>query len=303
MIIYNQIPVLKNTAIALGCFDGIHIGHQAVIDALHSRQADRLDKAVFSFSDNLSFKKGAEHIASFEDKCEILSEMGIGELILPSFASVKDDSPESFFEEILIGRLDAKILACGENYRFGKRASGDCDLLRKMCEDRGIQCIVVPYVMHNGEIVSSSRIREALKKGNVEDAAAMLGRPFSYCFEVRHGRKLGRQLGTPTINQHFPEGFLIPAYGVYASVTGIDGQNYPSVTNIGVKPTVGSAAPLSETWIIGYNGDLYGRNIRVSLISFMRGERRFDSIDALKEAIHSDSVKSVSLTRKFLSQR
>ena len=118
--------------------------------------------------------------------------------------------------------------------------------------------------------------------------------------EVVNGRKLGRRLGTPTINQVFPADFLIPAYGVYASVTEVEGVRYPSVTNIGVKPTVGAEAPLSETWIIGYNGDLYGRFVRVSLVSFMRRECKFPSIDALKQAIHSDSIKSVGLTRDYL---
>ena len=302
MNIYNQIPVLKNTAIALGCFDGIHIGHQAVIEKLNYRQAERLDKAVFSFSDNLSIKPGAEHIASFGDKCGILRKMGISELILPSFESVRNQSPEDFFNNILLDRLDAKLLVCGENYRFGKKASGDCDLLLKLSADAGIECIVVPFVTHEGEIVSSSRIREALRRGDVEKAAAMLGRPFSYCYEVIHGRKLGRELGTPTINQSFPKGFLIPLYGVYASVTEVDGKLYPSVTNIGVKPTVGSAVPLSETWIIGVSSDLYGRKIRVSLISYMRSECRFDSITELKDAIQCDGVKSIGLTKKYLSQ-
>lgn len=300
MNIYNQMPELKATAIALGCFDGIHLGHRAVIEKLREPANDDLDKAVFSFSDAPSFKKGAELIASFEDKCDILSEMGIHELILPSFDSVRDFSPASFFHEILVKKLDARLLVCGENYRFGQYAAGDSALLQKLCAEQGIGCMVVPAVMYGGSMISSSRIRAALGAGDVETAAKMLGRQFSYRLEVIHGRKLGRQLGTPTINQYFPDNFLIPAYGVYASVTEIDGKRYSSVTNIGVKPTVGSDKPLSETWVIGYNGDLYGRYIRVSLISHMRDECKFSSIEKLKEAIHSDSVNSVSLTRNYL---
>ena len=300
MNIYKRIPELKATAIALGCFDGIHLGHQAVIEKLNRADFDGLDKAVFSFSDAPSFKKGAELIASFEDKCEILSEMGIHELILPSFESIKDYTPESFFHEILANKLDARLLVCGENYRFGQYAAGDSAMLQRLCAAQGIRCIVVPSVMYGGSMISSSRIRVALSAGDVESAAKMLGRQFSYRLEVVHGRKLGRELGTPTINQYFPDNFLIPAYGVYASVTEIDGKLYSSVTNIGVKPTVGSDKPLSETWVIGYNGDLYGQLIRVRLISHMRDECKFSSIDNLKEAIYSDSVKSVSLTRDYL---
>ncbi len=301
MNVYNQIPELKQTAIALGCFDGIHLGHKAVIEKLNSRQADSLHKTVLSFSDEVVIKKGAEQIASFDDKCKILSEMGVTELILPSFESLRDYSPEAFFNEILIDRLAAGLLICGENYRFGRYASGDSALLRELCSDSGTECIVVPPVKYEGEVISSSRIRAALSSGRAEDAAGMLGRPFSYCFEVVHGRKLGRQLGTPTINQYFPDYFLIPAYGVYASVTEIDGKKYASVTNIGVKPTVGSQKPLSETWIPDFSGDLYGKHIRVSLISYMRKECKFDSIEQLKNAIRQDGVKSKSLTQYHLS--
>lgn len=303
MHIYNQIPELKATAIALGCFDGIHLGHKTVIDRLNIQQADKLVRAVFSFSDVPSFKRGAEQIASFEDKCEILSDMGVNELILPSFDSVKDYSPDDFFRQILVDKLDARLLICGENYRFGKYAAGDSGRLKELCFGQGIECIILPSVMYNGEIISSSRIRAALSEGDAQAAAKMLGRLFSYRLKVVNGRQLGRQLGTPTINQYFPENFLIPAYGVYASVTEVDGRRYPSVTNIGIKPTVGSDLPLSETWIIGYDGDLYDRFIRVSLVSYMRKECKFSSIEDLKEAIHNDGVNSVSLTADYLSKR
>ena len=300
MKLYHQIPELKSTAIALGCFDGIHLGHRAVIDKLNTPEAESLDKAVFSFADGPAFKKGAESIALFDDKCSILDEMGVSELILPSFDSVKDFPPEAFFSDILIKKLDARLLVCGENYRFGQFAAGDVDMLRTLCAGQGIGCIVVPSVMYGGEMISSSRIRAALSQGDVASAAKLLGRQFSYCLEVVHGRKLGRQLGTPTINQYFPDDFLIPSYGVYASVTEVDGIRYPSVTNIGVKPTVGSNKPLSETWIIGCNEDLYGQYVRVSLISYMRKECKFSSIEILKQAIHEDSIKSISLTADYL---
>jgi riboflavin kinase/FMN adenylyltransferase len=300
--IYNQIPQLKSTAVALGCFDGIHLGHQAVIDKLFLPEYTSLNKAVFSFADGPAFKNGADSIASYGDKCDFLNEMGIEELVLPSFDSVKEYSPEGFFNDILIDKLDARLLVCGENYRFGKMAAGDVNLLREFCKRQGIAFIVVPAVTYGGEMISSSRIRAALLKGDVETAAKMLGRPFSYCLEVVHGRKLGRQLGTPTINQYFPDDFLIPAFGVYASVTEVDKVCYPSVTNIGVKPTVGSEKPLSETWIIGCNEELYGRAIRVRLISYMRGEHKFNSIAELKKAIHHDSVKAKRLTEDYLRQ-
>ena len=206
MNIYNQIPELKSTAVALGCFDGIHLGHQAVIARLNLPEYQNLVKCVFSFSDVPEFKKGAEQIASFDDKCGILSQAGISELILPSFESVKDYPPDVFFRDILVNRLHSRLLVCGENYRFGKFAAGDSNRLKELCAKQGIGCIVVPSVTYRGEIISSSRIRTALENGDVQSASEMLGRQFSYNLEVVHGRKLGRQLGTPTINQYFPKG-------------------------------------------------------------------------------------------------
>lgn len=300
MNIYNNIPNLKDTAVALGCFDGIHRGHQAVIAATAGES--RLHRTVFSFSDNALYKDNPLHIAAFEDKCAILEKLGVEHLIVPPFDTIKDDTPEAFFREVLCEKLGARLIACGENYRFGKNAAGSAATLRELCERFPISCKVVAPVMHDGEIISSSRIRHCLSEGAVDEATAMLGRPFGYRLEVVSGRHLGRTLGTPTINQYFPEHFLIPRYGVYASVTEIGGRKYHSVTNIGVKPTVGSEKPLSETWIPDFAGDLYGQAIRVSLIAFMRDECKFASVEALKAAIWQDGVTSKSLTAGFMKR-
>lgn len=302
MNIYKYIPTLKDTAVALGCFDGIHLGHKAVIDATsgHPEGWKNLSRTVFSFSDEAMYKKNSLHIATFEDKCRILENLGIENLIVPPFESVREYSPEAFFKDVLIGRLGARLISCGENYRFGKNAAGSSETMQELCEGEEIQCKVISPVTYRGEVISSSRIRKCLSEGVVNDASAMLGRLFSYQFEVVSGRQLGRRLGTPTINQYFPENFLIPRYGVYASVTDIDGRKYHSVTNIGIKPTVGWHRPLSETWIPDFSGDLYGQCIRVSLVAFMRGECKFDSVDKLKAAIMQDGVNSKSLTVDYI---
>ncbi len=302
MIIYEKIPELKNTAVALGCFEGVHLGHQQVIKGAISGKADSLNSTILSFSDDIPYKKDHRHIITFEDKCRIFSNMGADSLIIPTFSSICEYSPEDFFEEILVGRLDAKLISCGENYHFGKHAAGDTNMLKKLCEKHNIECKVVLPVMLNGEIISSSRIRRELGNGDMQSSAKMLGRLFSYDFEVVGGRHLGRTLGTPTINQYFPENFVIPMYGVYASVTEIDGRRYHSVTNIGVKPTVGSDKPLSETWIPEFSGDLYGRRIRVNLVQYMRGEQKFASVEELKQAIIQDGVNSKSLTVDYLGE-
>lgn len=300
MKIYYKIPKLEKTAVALGCFDGLHLGHQKVIENMLSGKAELLDTVLLSFSDNIPYKKDVRRIITFEDKCEVLSEMGVNRLVAPTFASICEYSPERFFNEILVEQLDAKLIACGENYHFGKCAAGNAEILQKMCAESGIECRIVSPVAHDGEIISSSRIRRELSNGDVKASEKMLGRLFSYRLEVVSGRHLGRTLGTPTINQYFPDNFVIPRYGVYASVTEIDGRKYHSVTNIGVKPTVGSDKPLSETWIPEYSGDLYGRCIRVSLVQFMREEQKFASIEELKSAIIQDGVNSKDLTSLYL---
>ena len=172
--------------------------------------------------------------------------------------------------------------------------------MREFCESSQIECKIIPPVTYEKAIISSSRIRKCLYDGDVQRAGAMLGRLFSYSFEVVSGRRLGRKLGTPTINQYFPENFLIPHYGVYASVTDIHGTKYHSVTNIGIKPTVGWHRPLSETWIPDFSGDLYGQCIRVSLVAFMRGECKFNSVEELKAAILRDAANSKSLTADYI---
>lgn len=303
MNIYNDIPTLKNTAIALGCFDGIHLGHRAVIDgtACASEEFKNLSRTVFSFSDDLVYKDNSLHIALFEDKCCILENLGIENLIVPPFELVRECSPEKFFKDVLIERLGAKLISCGENYRFGKNAAGSSETMLRLCQAYKIDCRIIPPVMYEGEIISSSRIRKCLLAGAVDEAGAMLGHLFSYKFEVVSGRQLGRKLGTPTINQYFPDNFLIPRYGVYASVTDIGGRRYHSVTNIGVKPTVGWHRELSETWIPDFSGDLYGQYIRVELVAFMRDECKFNSVDELKAAIIQDGVNSKSLTANYIS--
>ncbi len=286
----------NNTSVALGQFDALHKGHQAVILAANKQG---LKTAVLTFKRG-TLKKGDDRfITTDEEREEIFASLGADMLCEPDFSEICSLSAERFVEEILAEKLGAKHVACGFNYRFGYRAQGDAELLKKLCEKNGIECTVVPSVEANGKSISSTAIREYLDKGDAESAAEMLGRPFCYKLEVIGGKQLGRTLGTPTINQVFPEGFICPRYGVYASVAEVDGAEYCAVTNIGVKPTVGSDRPLSETWICDYSGDLYGQSIKVSLIKFLRPEQKFPSIDELREAILQNGRESRDIFNKM----
>lgn len=282
-----------STSVALGEFDAVHIGHMKVIDATANR--DGLRRAVLTFKRGTLHKGDDRSLLLEEDRAALLESMGVELLCEPDFAALKELSPEAFVKDVLLSGLRARRVICGENYRFGAGAQGDSALLKRLCEQGGAECIVIPIQKIDGNTVSSTAIRKMLDNGEPDVAEAMLGRPFSYCLEVVSGQQLGRKLGAPTINQLFPDYFLIPKFGVYASMTTVDDRVYPSVTNIGIRPTVGSNCPLSETWIDGFSGDIYGRSIKVELLRYLRGEKRFDSLDKLKEQIASDSGSAAEI--------
>lgn len=277
-------------AAALGSFDGLHLGHRQVIG--NTLSAPGLRPAVITFQQNPSVslqKKPVPLLTTNEQKLALLKEMGVEVVYLLPFDRIRDMEPEDFVEA-LYRVCRVRALSCGFNFRFGKNGRGDAGLLKELCREKGIELSVTPPVSVAGETVSSTRIRACLEQGDVQQAGQMLGRPFGYDFEVTHGRQLGRTWGTPTINQPFPAGYVLPRFGVYASLVEVEGQKYYGVTNIGVKPTVGSDCALSETWISEFSGDLYGKKIPVELLDFIRPERKFDSLDQLKNEILENGV-------------
>ena len=277
-------------AAALGSFDGLHLGHRQVIG--NTLSAPGLRPAVITFQQNPSVslqKKPVPLLTTNEQKLALLKEMGVEVVYLLPFDRIRDMEPEDFVEA-LYRVCRVRALSCGFNFRFGKNGRGDAGLLKELCREKGISLSITPPVSVAGETVSSTRIRACLEQGDVQQAGQLLGRPFGYDFEVTHGRQLGRTWGTPTINQPFPQGYVLPRFGVYASLVEVEGQKYYGVTNIGVKPTVGSDCALSETWIPEFSGDLYGKKVPVELLDFIRPERKFDSLDQLKNEILENGV-------------
>lgn len=277
-------------AAALGSFDGLHLGHRQVIG--NTLSAPGLRPAVITFQQNPSVslqKKPVPLLTTNEQKLALLKEMGVEVVYLLPFDRIRDMEPEDFVEA-LYRVCRVRALSCGFNFRFGKNGRGDAGLLKELCREKGMELSVTPPVSVAGETVSSTRIRACLEQGDVQQAGQLLGRPFGYDFEVTHGRQLGRTWGTPTINQPFPAGYVLPRFGVYASLVEVEGQKYYGVTNIGVKPTVGSDCALSETWIPEFSGDLYGKKVPVELLDFIRPERKFDSLDQLKNEILENGV-------------
>ncbi len=286
----NLIP-LPPTAVALGFFDGLHLGHiQVVLETFHK---EGLHSAMFTFHSDTALPKREkiENLLSNDMKLSLLDMAGVEYIYSPDFDTVKNYTGEDFVAKILIKIMNAKLVVYGFDFRLGAGAGCDAAGFRKICEKHGIDVIIIPPFSSDGCIVHSTVIKNLIKTGEIEKANKLLGYEFSIFEKVVSGNRLGRTLGYPTINQIYPENMVTPLFGAYKSITFIGDRVYHSITNIGVKPTVNyKNKPLAETHILGYEGDLYGQKIKVSLLSFIRPERKFDDIEALKEQLHRDKI-------------
>lgn len=285
----------KKTAVALGNFDGLHKGHLAVINEAVMEKHNGLLPCIVTFDEHPQkiLSGNAPKRLMSRNLCEKETEKLGCKTVRISFEAVKNMSPEEFVSEILIKKLNAGFVACGFNYRFGKNGEGNAEILSELCKKHSICFKCVDGVDFECESISSTKIRNALQNGEIERANTMLGRHFSYDFEVVHGAGIGAKLiGFPTINQIFPEDHIVPKSGAYSSAAVIDGKLYPAMTNIGIRPTVGGTQTRSETFILGFSGDLYGTNTQVKLISYIREEKKFPSLEALSAQLKKDSVKA-----------
>ena len=275
-------------SVALGLFDGLHPGHRRVIVAAVEGGDDTLTPAVFTFLPHTVSKEGYRRLSDDREEQEQLKTMGVQELIKADFAAIRHLTPQQFVEEILHNTLCAHHVTCGFNYRFGAKGAGDAALLTDLCAAYGITVTVVPEVDCDAMPVNSTAIRAALAAGDMPLTRRLLGRPYRLRLPVSHGQQLGRRLGLPTINQVLPADRALPRFGVYASCVQWEGHTYPAVTNVGVRPTVGADAPLAETYILGFDGDLYDAEPSVYPIEYLRPEQTFDSLEALQAQIRRD---------------
>lgn len=283
-------PESGDTAVALGYFDGVHRGHRRVLEGAARQRGSGLTPVCLTFAESpKAVLTGtlSPALMTQDDKLRALAALGIGHAYFADFRAVMHLSARDFFRDILVGTLRAKALFCGFNYRFGKNAEGDAALLQALCDDSGVSLTVTPPETDNGDVICSTLIKQLIAAGNIRRANALLCRRFGVCETVCRGRRLGHSLGTPTINQPLTAGLVVPKFGVYASIVTLQtGERYCGVTNIGVKPTVGNSVPLWETWMPDYHGgELYGQTADVRLLDFIRAERRFDTLEALKAEI------------------
>ena len=288
---------------ALGCFDGVHIGHSALIgEARAIAHKLSLPVAVWSFEapPKNYFSKEKVGILTLKDEKRLaMRRLGVDIFVnVPLDSGIFSLSPHDFFSKVLLGTMRVKHVVCGFNYRFGKGGVGDTALLRELCDSYGIGLSVIPPVRLGELTVSSSEIRRALSEGRVDDAADMIGRPYSLRAKVCDGQHLGRKLGFPTLNQSFFGEKQVPKNGVYLSRITFGGLTKYGITNVGLRPTVDGTTLCAETNVFDFTGDLYGKTVTVELLRFIRPEQKFSSVDELSDRVHSD----IATAKSILSQ-
>lgn len=280
----------EKTSVALGSFDGVHRGHQAVLQSALSFAREGLLPVVLLFDRHpLSVLRGTAPPALLEEnaRTQMLRTMGFA-VETVSFAAIHTLPPDAFVRQILCDRLHAGAVSCGFNYRFGRDGAGDADTLRALCGERNIRLCVHEPVCEGGVPVSSTTVRSLLEQGDVERANAMLGRAFSFSGTVIHGNENGRAFGFPTANTAYPQGLSVPRFGVYATDAAVDGRTYRAITNIGIRPTISDTTLLCETHIPGMAIDLYGKTLTVSLRRFIRPEKQFASLADVFKQVRQD---------------
>ncbi len=280
-------------AVAIGKFDGVHLGHQKLLHELIRRKEQGLSAAILTFhpGPEIFFGIGdGKVLTTEEEKRRVFRELGIDVLIeYPFDRDTADTPPEDFVRRILREQMRAEYVAAGPDLSYGRRGKGDFALLHAISREDGFEAECIEKLRIEGKAVSSTRIRGLLREGDMEGVTRCMGRPYSIMGRIRHGREIGHRIGIPTINQIPGEEKLLPPRGVYYALVNVDGRSYPGMTNVGVKPTVsGSGVTTAETHLLDFDGDLYGRDVETQLLHFRRPEQRFGSLEELQAAIQED---------------
>lgn len=292
----------KGVVAALGTFDGIHKGHLAVLNAALSFKD--LYPIVITFPVPPKRYITGEHVPllmTYEEKEKRLKELGFKEVIPLDYKKIHSVTAEDFLDGIF-EKYDIKAVVCGFNYRFGFGGKGDAETLATYCREHSADAVICPETTVSGQPVSSSLIRKLISDGEVSLADDMMSAPFSYKSPVVHGDERGRTIGFPTVNQYIDTELVTPAFGVYVSSVTADGKEYPAVTNIGIRPTFLVRRPISETYIIGYDGDLYGKEPEVKLLYYLRPETKFSGLEELKYAIGHDRAEAIRFFEQMKKQ-
>ena len=273
----------KSTAVTLGKFDGLHRGHQKLVNRIMEYKSPECDSVLCAFDmGRESLMTKDERRKRLEGKIDYLVEY-------PFTKELREMEAEDFIDQILCDNFHASHIVVGTDFSFGYRKKGDAAMLAAFAESRGYTLDVIEKERYQGRVISSSYIREALSRGEVELAGELLGYPYEMSGVVEHGRRMGRTLGFPTMNIEPREHKILPRFGVYACRVQIDGKWYDAIGNAGIKPTVTNEHKrLLEVFVFGYEGDTYGKEIRVQFCTFERPETKFDSVEELKNQVMRD---------------
>ena len=284
---------LDDCVLALGFFDGVHAAHRLLIeDGMRIASERGVPFAVLTFPSDSGLKASTPRIYGTDERIALLSDMGVESVVLADFASVADMTPEEFVKEALVGDIGCKFAVVGYNFRFGKSAAGKSSDLLALMRETGGDAVIHEEHSYRGKPISATRIREALKTGDVKGAKQLLSVPYFVKGKVAHGRKVGRDLGFPTVNMSLPESRAVIATGVYKTAVAIGGRLYTGITNVGTCPTFESREVHLETYILDFDGDLYERELTVYFLDFLRAERKFDSPDELSRQISEDKERA-----------
>jgi riboflavin kinase/FMN adenylyltransferase len=298
----TEFNINEKTAVAIGKFDGFHRGHQKLLGELNLLHGKGLKTVVFTFVPSPAAFFSKEEVKELSTKAEkrrIFEDAGVDYLIeYPFYQEIADTMPEAFISDVLVGMINAKYVVAGDDVSYGKGGKGDCKLLEEKAANYGYEVKIIDKVLYEGREVSSTYVREEVKSGNMELVTRLLGVPYHVGGEIIHGRRLGRTIGMPTVNQIPPSEKLLPPKGVYYSYVYLhsengdmpyDGVKLPSITNIGTKPTVDNNLVMGvETYLYDFDYDVYGNEMEVYLLKHKRPEMKFENVEALKAQMSSD---------------
>ena len=293
---------MEKKVYALGFFDGVHLGHQALLTACRRlAQQEHALAAALTFDTHpeaLVSRSAPALINTAQDRLLLLRRQGIESVYTLHFDEKTMSINWQDFFRFLVQELGAAGLVCGDDFRFGYQGEGTAQKLKNACEQAGIPCVIVPEQTVDGVRVSSTHIRSLLEQGQMDTAVQFLGHPHLLSGQVVSGRRIGRTIGVPTANLLLPEGIVTPKFGVYACLAQVDGKSMPAVTNVGTRPTVGGHRITVEPWILDYEGDLYGKTLTLEFHSFLREEKKFPSLEQLQGEI----MKNARQTREFFQK-
>lgn len=291
---HPQITGLKNTAVALGYFDGVHVGHRELISLMvREARVKGLSPYIITFADSLSkTKKTQSIIYNIDEKIKIFESLGVDGVVVIDFMSIASISPESFVFDVLVNSLGAELAVSGYNFRFGKGASADSTKLTELMENAGKRAIIISEQKVDGKPLSTTIIRQLMAEKKLDEATRMLGVPYSIEGKVEKGLGLGKSYGFPTINIPMRENSPL-AVGVYRTAVKIGKKLYTGITNVGTCPTIKEREIHAETLIADFDGNLYGESIQIYFLGYLRPEKRFDSVEVLKTQIDFDKDRSI----------